>query len=119
VDRAISLMTASDWRKYWGPLIRLVPIAIVGFELEGLGREENEVLGEDTAVSCVASHCRLIVPVIRCRWGDGSHWSFQPLMNLSHRVDSVRQALGRMTPKDWAVHWGSTLVKLCHVFSRL
>ena len=35
VDRAISLMTASDWRKYWGPLIRLVPIAIVGFELEG------------------------------------------------------------------------------------
>ena len=108
MDRAISLMTASDRRKYWGSLIRLVPITIARFDLEALGLVENEVLGEDTAVSCVAMCCDLIVPVIRCQWGDGSHWSFQPLMNLSHRFDGFRQALSRMTQKDWATHWGSS-----------
>ena len=122
VDRAISLMTATDWRKYWGPLIRLMPNVIAEFDLEALCLVKNEVLEEEEeamAVSRVATCCDLIVPVIRCQWGDGSHWSFQPLMNLSHRVESIRQALGRMSQNDWATHWGSTLVKLRDVFSRL
>ena len=38
---------------------------------------------------------------------------------LSHRVDSLRQALDRITQKDWVTHWGSTLVKLYDVFPRL
>ena len=119
VDRAISLMTATDWRRYWGPLIRLLPNAISEFDPEILCLVGGEASVEGMTASRSATCCDLILPVIRCQWGNGSHWTFEPLMNLSHRVDSIRQALGRMTQKDWATHWGSTLVKLRDVFSRL
>ena len=119
VDRAIALMKSTDWRKYWGPLIGLLPRTVSDLNVEPLFAAGDENVGANLPASRVAISCDLIVPVIRCQWDCGSHWSYQPVMNLSHRVLSIEQAMARMVVKDWVTHWGSALTKVCDVFARL
>ena len=67
VDRAVPLMTATDWRKYWGPLICLLLNAISEFEPEILCLVGDEASEEGMTASLSATCCDLILPVIRCQ----------------------------------------------------